>query len=375
MARQVRGKVQLHSREVPLGVNFGAPHGAAVHAVTRAVSRSTGQGRAHHHRRLDVTHAQMGMAASSSTQWAEGCQLLSSVNELPTRYKGVLLDQYGCLHDGQTPYAGAIEAVRSLAERGLKILLLSNSSRRSAGALDKIAKLGFDRDWFVGVVTSGEVAHQHLEDRPTAFWQNLGSRVLHFTWSSRGQVVLDDALGLEVTENPVEADFILAHGTEAISAADGSGGAAPRSIEQLETLLRQAAAAGQPPMIVANPDIVTTSGDLLVTMPGALGRYYALLGGQVHLMGKPNPVIYEAARKLLDLQPSEVIAIGDSLEHDIAGAAAAGIDSLFVGGGIHAAALGISSDGRLAVPTQTLRRLCQDGGLPLPTYATTILQV
>lgn len=34
---------------------------------------------------------------------------------------------------------------------------------------------------------------------------------------------------------------------------------------------------------------------------------------QVHLMGKPDPVIYEAARKLLDLQPSEVIAIGDSL--------------------------------------------------------------
>lgn len=44
--------------------------------------------------------------------------------------QGVLLDQYGCLHDGQTPYTGAIEAVRTLAERGLRIVLLSNSSRR-----------------------------------------------------------------------------------------------------------------------------------------------------------------------------------------------------------------------------------------------------
>lgn len=57
----------------------------------------------------------------------------------------------------------------------------------------------------------------------------------------------------QVTENPAEADFILAHGTEAISAADGSGGAAPQSVEQLEMLLRQAADAGQPPMVVANP--------------------------------------------------------------------------------------------------------------------------
>lgn len=67
-----------------------------------------------------------------------------------------------------------------------------------AGALDNIAGLGFERDWFVGVVTSGEVAHQQLLRRPTPFWQNLGRRVLHITWSSRGQVVLDDVLGLQV---------------------------------------------------------------------------------------------------------------------------------------------------------------------------------
>ena len=48
--------------------------------------------------------------------------------------QGVLLDQYGCLHDGRQPYPGAIQAVAALAEAGMHIVLLSNSSR-SVGSL------------------------------------------------------------------------------------------------------------------------------------------------------------------------------------------------------------------------------------------------
>ena len=41
---------------------------------------------------------------------------------------------------------------------------------------------------------------------------------------------------------------------------------------------------------------------------------------QVVLLGKPAPAIYEVAMKMLGVQNSEeVLAIGDSLEHDIAG--------------------------------------------------------
>ena len=43
-------------------------------------------------------------------------------------------------------------------------------------ALRNIAKLGFDPSHFSGVITSGEVAHRQLEQRPTAFWQQLGQR-------------------------------------------------------------------------------------------------------------------------------------------------------------------------------------------------------
>lgn len=58
-------------------------------------------------------------------------------------------------------------------------------------------------------------------------------------------------------------------------------------------------------------------------------------GGEVRVMGKPSTVIYNMALKEMQLDAHEVVAIGDSMEHDIAGAAAMGIDSVFVAGGIH----------------------------------------
>jgi len=56
----------------------------------------------------------------------------------------------------------------------------------------------------------------------------------------------------------------------------------------------------------------------------------------VVLMGKP-------ALDMLGLPPSEVVAVGDSLGHDIGGAQAAGVDSLFVLGGIHRQDVGLVS--------------------------------
>lgn len=54
-------------------------------------------------------------------------------------------------------------------------------------------------------------------------------------------------------------------------------------------------------------------------MPGTLAKWYTEMGAEVRLMGKPAPVIYEAALQQLGLEASQVLAIGDSLEHDIAG--------------------------------------------------------
>ena len=54
-------------------------------------------------------------------------------------------------------------------------------------------------------------------------------------------------------------------------------------------------------------------------------RYNAELGGEVHLMGKPAAVIYTRVMEMTGVSPEDAIAVGDSLEHDIAGAAGWGL--------------------------------------------------
>lgn len=113
-------------------------------------------------------------------------------------------------------------------------------------------------------------------------------------------------------------------------------------------------------------------------MPGSLARVYAEAGGPVWLAGKPAPVIYEAALRELGLPAHDVVAIGDSAEHDIAGAQRAGVASLFVAGGIHAGELGLGKAPALeasAIEAWFARRLDGEGAAQAPpTYSTDYLR-
>eukprot|EP00775_Hariotina_reticulata_P010135 gene10135-10293_t len=41
-----------------------------------------------------------------------------------------------------------------------------------------------------GAITSGELTHRYLSQRPDPWWQQLGRRCLHLTWSTRGSISL-----------------------------------------------------------------------------------------------------------------------------------------------------------------------------------------
>lgn len=158
------------------------------------------------------------------------------------------------------------------------------------------------------------------------------------------------------------ADFILAHGTEAISLASG-GGVKPMELGKLEQILENAVEKGIP-MIVANPDLVTVEARALRVMPGTLGTKYEQLGGQVRWMGKPDQVIYEAAKEMARVDASECIAVGDSLHHDILGANNSGMQSVFVAGGIHANEVGINQFGMVPEEEAVESLMCSYGAYP-----------
>lgn len=77
-------------------------------------------------------------------------QRVNSLDSVLEQCTGVLLDQFGVLHDGKVPYPHAAAAVERLAQAGKQIVILSNSSRRSGGTIGKLARMGFKEEWFAG---------------------------------------------------------------------------------------------------------------------------------------------------------------------------------------------------------------------------------
>ena len=100
-------------------------------------------------------------------------------------------------------------------------------------------------------------------------------------------------------------------------------------------------AARRLPMICANPDLVVERGDTLVYCAGSLAAAYAAKGGEVRYAGKPHLPIYERtfaeiARLAGRPVPKErMLAIGDGLDTDLAGAHAAGLRSVFIASAVH----------------------------------------
>jgi HAD superfamily hydrolase (TIGR01459 family) len=139
-------------------------------------------------------------------------------------------------------------------------------------------------------------------------------------------------LDLEQTEDAATADLVLLLGSE----ADGIG------LDAYRDRLAPAARRGVV-CLCGNPDRDMVLGDgALAPAAGRIAELYAEMGGPVLWIGKPGAAIYDAAfamvRPLLgsEVDPARIWAVGDSLEHDVAGAAAQGCRSLLVLTGIMA---------------------------------------
>ena len=116
-------------------------------------------------------------------------------------------------------------------------------------------------------------------------------------------------------------------------------------------------------MICANPDLVVVRhGGARVLCAGAIAAEYERMGGTVHYFGKPHGAIYQACFDVLDgITKPRMLAVGDNLDTDIAGAAAVGLRTALVLGGVLADALGIAS-GETA-PAEKVATLCAQRGV------------
>lgn len=255
-------------------------------------------------------------------------QQLNGFAPLAAQYDGFILDLWGVIHDGVEPYPGAIDVLRRLRDAGKRAVLLSNAPRRAAVAQVQLRGMGIDDSLYTGILTSGEATHLMLRDRAEpagdAWYAALGEHVFHLG-PDRDRNVLHD-LPLNLVTHPGEAAFVLNTGPD-----DLLGHTDPETYEDvLQLCIRHGLK-----MICANPDLEVIRGGQRVICAGALAQRYEALGGEVRSLGKPDPAIYVPVMDTLGLPRDRVLAVGDGLRTDIAGAKAAGIDSCWVLGGIH----------------------------------------
>ena len=277
-------------------------------------------------------------------------QILDRISQVASNYDAIVLDQYGVLHNGTSPYTGAIECLTNLAYSGSRLAVLSNSGKRSASNAARISSMGFADSLFDVIMTSGE-----------ALWHDILTGTIierrFFPVESRPDDAIKWAQGLDIQfEDSVNtAEAVLLMGLP-----DG------HSTSQWQDMLDKAWSA-KLPIYCSNPDLLSPrAGAQLVTSPGALAHAYAKRGGRVVFYGKPHRVIFEGLQQTLGAK--RLLMVGDSLKHDIAGGQAAGWDTLLVQGGLYAAEFQHRDHDTV------LRQLVAKTGCQPPTYSINTLK-
>lgn len=258
-------------------------------------------------------------------------RLLSGIGEMADDYDGMILDVWGVLHDGAKPFPGTLDALARLKQAGKRVVVLSNAPRRAHLVAQRLIEIGIPTALYDHIHTSGEETWQHLKRRDDAFYASLG-RLCYIIGPRRDDSVLD---GLDLTrvDTVAAADFVLNTGPWGWD----------ENVLRYEPVLQEARARDLP-MVCANADLVVAHMGRVAICAGAIAERYEALGGRVRWHGKPHESIYRAALQLLGIADARrILAVGDSLRTDIAGANRAGIDSVLVAAGIHFEEFGVAA--------------------------------
>lgn len=253
--------------------------------------------------------------------------IIEGLSAIADRYDAILCDIWGVLHNGRQSFRAASDALVAFRKRGGSVVLVSNAPRPSAPIRDQVIGLGVSPDAFDAIVTSGDVTIELIAERAAAPVHHIGpGRDLSLFEAAAARSGARPALvGVE------EASYVLCTGLfddeieTPADYADRLGALAARGLT----------------FICANPDLVVHRGSDQIYCAGALAQAYEALGGKTVYAGKPHAPIYDvalaaaSAARRTPLERSRVLAIGDALRTDIAGAASQGLDALFVTAGIH----------------------------------------
>ncbi|MBA1158442.1 TIGR01459 family HAD-type hydrolase [Microvirga mediterraneensis] len=261
------------------------------------------------------------MTALTRPAHVEGLQSLAD------RYDLVLCDVWGVLHNGIKAYEAASDALTRFRAGGGRVVLVSNAPRPGASVGTQLDGFGVPRTAYDAIVTSGDLTRLAIEERI--------DRIVHHIGPPRDMPIYD---GLDVRFGSVdEADYVVCSGFDNDE---------EETVEDyrptLEAMLRRDLL-----MVCANPDLIVERGHMILPCAGTIALAYEEMGGKVFYAGKPHGPVYDRALSVAAglngraVSKDRVLAVGDAIRTDIAGAVGYGIDSLMIARGIHAEELGL----------------------------------
>ncbi|WP_324753511.1 TIGR01459 family HAD-type hydrolase [Roseovarius sp. Pro17] len=256
-------------------------------------------------------------------------QIINSLAEISSRYDALFVDLWGCLHNGVTAYPDAVQAMQTYRAGGGTVVLVTNSPKPRVGVAAQLGQFGVPKDAYDSIATSGDSA------RAAMFRGAVGEKVYFM-----GEWERDEGFfaPMNVIENPVDITRVPLDEATGIVCCGPFDPMADPSVNRADFLYAKQKGMK---LLCANPDIVVDRGDTREWCAGALARLYTEMGGESLYFGKPHPPIYDLARRRLaalgkDVGEAGILAIGDGIGTDIAGAMGENLDSLFITGGLAA---------------------------------------
>ncbi len=285
-------------------------------------------------------------------------QIIHSLAEISDRYKVLFCDLWGCVHDGVRPYPAAVAALRAFRKRGGFVLLMTNAPRHRASVARHLDRMGLSRDTWDVIATSGDSAR-------AAMYRGAVGRKVWFIGEAHDLSFFDP---IRVVKDPVAIEQVPLEEAEGIVCTGPFDPFAP--VEDLRPQLLYAKQKGLK-LLCANPDIVVDRGGRREWCAGAVARLYEEMGGESLYFGKPHPAIYDLARARLAemgalVAERDILAVGDGIATDIAGAMREDIDSLFLTAGLAAGEIALDANGD---PDPAALEAYTRAHMTTPTYA------
>jgi HAD superfamily hydrolase (TIGR01450 family) len=233
-----------------------------------------------------------------------------SLSPLFDNYEHVLLDLDGCVWVDQTATPNAREALAELRNHGKTLAFVTNDSRLAPEEyVRKLWSMGLQAS-LEEIVTVGSAIQYVLADRrPGTPTFVIGSAAIFRHVADAGQRIVNG------TDRAASAEIVVVAGHDEFDFAE------LRTATQAVLNGAEMIAAGRDRTFPASDGYWPATGAILAALEYATER-------AARSVGKPDVLLFETA--LDRLGPGPALMVGDRLDADLGGAAAAGIDGAIV---------------------------------------------